>query len=155
MKVGLIGAGNMARALARGWGEPVLCSDSGSGRAQALVAELGGEVLSNVEVAGRAELVVLCHKPYQLQAVAEEIRGHARAVASVLGGVPVDSLQKAYPGIPVFRTIPNIAVEVRRGIVCSAIMPELTPYPELEPQVVALFERLGTVVRLPEPMMGP
>ena len=43
MQVGFIGAGNMARALARGWGDPVLCTDSGSGRAQALAAELGGE----------------------------------------------------------------------------------------------------------------
>ena len=25
--IGLIGSGNMARALVRGWGEPVLCTD--------------------------------------------------------------------------------------------------------------------------------
>jgi pyrroline-5-carboxylate reductase len=31
MTVGLIGAGNMARAMVRGWGGPVLCSDAGSG----------------------------------------------------------------------------------------------------------------------------
>src|SRR5580692_5078298 len=68
MKVGLIGSGNMARALARGWGDPVLCTDSGSGRAQALVDELGGErVASNRELAERVDLVVLCHKPYHLQ----------------------------------------------------------------------------------------
>src|SRR5207248_1064463 len=74
MRVGLIGAGNMARAMARGWGDPVLCSDVGSGRAQALAKELGGEALaSNVEVARRADLVVLCHKPAQLLDVAAEI----------------------------------------------------------------------------------
>ena len=33
----------MARALARGWGEPVLCSDAGSGRAGALVLSKGPE----------------------------------------------------------------------------------------------------------------
>jgi len=155
MKVGLIGAGNMARALARGWGDPVLCSDSGSGRAQALVDELGGEAVSNLEVAERADLVVLCHKPYQLRQVAEEIRGRPRAVASVLGGVTLESLQKAYPGTPVFRTIPNTAVEVRRGIVCCAATPELSPYTELAPAVIALFERVGTVVSLSESLMGP
>ena len=44
-RLGLIGSGNMARALALGWGEPVVATDSGSGRAAALVAELGGEAL--------------------------------------------------------------------------------------------------------------
>lgn len=69
MQIGLIGAGNMARALARGWGEPVLCSDTGSGRARDLVGELGGEAFdSNVAVADRADLVVLCHKPAQVDA---------------------------------------------------------------------------------------
>jgi pyrroline-5-carboxylate reductase len=54
MQVELIGAGNTERALARGWGDPVLVSDGGSGRAKALVDELGGEALhSNAEVAER------------------------------------------------------------------------------------------------------
>src|SRR5436305_1112288 len=69
MQVGLIGAGNMARALARGWGDPVLVSDNGSGRARELARELGGKALkSNVRVAERADLVVLCHKPTQFLA---------------------------------------------------------------------------------------
>ena len=34
MQVGLIGAGNMARALARGWGRPVLCADPVGERAR-------------------------------------------------------------------------------------------------------------------------
>src|ERR1700684_4475641 len=87
MKVGLIGAGNMARAMARGWGDPVLCSDSGSGRAQALADELGGGAGSHTEVAAEADVVILCHKPYQLEAVAQEISGQVKVVVSVLGGV--------------------------------------------------------------------
>ena len=88
MQVGLIGAGNMARALARGWGRPVLCADPVAERARALAAETGGEALtSNAEVAERAELVVLCHKPSQLKDVAHEVAPHARAVASILAEV--------------------------------------------------------------------
>ena len=45
--IGFVGAGNMARAIARGWGDPVLATDAGSGRAAALVAELGGEALKD------------------------------------------------------------------------------------------------------------
>ncbi len=98
MKIGLIGSGNMARAMARGWGEPVLCTDSGSGSAQALVDEVGGErVASNRELAERADILVLCHKPYQLEAVATEIGGVAKVIVSVLGGTNRRSLRSALP----------------------------------------------------------
>ena len=149
MQVGLIGAGNMARAMARGWGDPVLASDGGSGRARALAEELGGEALgSNAEVARRADLVVLCHKPTQLEQVANEIRGQAKAVASILGATTVGMLQQAYPDRPVFRLMPNTPVEVRRGIVCYA--PAEGVDDALEHEVITLFERLGRVVTLPE-----
>lgn len=139
----------MARALARGWGEPVLCSDAGSGRARALAKELGGEALdSNVAVAERADLVVLCHKPYQLAAVATELAGRAKAVASVLGATTVADLQEVYPGVPVFRFMPNTPVEVRRGVVCYSPASQVDP--RLEADVLALFERLGSVVRIAE-----
>ena len=83
MKIGLIGAGNMASALARGWGEPVVVSDADHARAQALVDELGGEALdSNAYVADAVDAIVLCHKPAQLQEVADEIRDRAGAVAA-------------------------------------------------------------------------
>jgi pyrroline-5-carboxylate reductase len=152
MRIGLIGAGNMARALARGWGEPVLCSDSGSGSAASLVAELGGRRASNVEVAQEADLVILCHKPYQLRQVAAEIKPHARAVASVLGATDIAALQVAYPDRPVFRLVPSTPVEVRRGITVYAPTPDVDP--AVESDVVALFARLGRVVTLPERIMG-
>ena len=83
--IGLIGSGNMARALALGWGEPVLCTDSGSGRAKELAALVGGEaVASNRDLAERADVVILAHKPAQLQAVAEEIGDAPRVVVSLL-----------------------------------------------------------------------
>src|SRR5215472_9026551 len=106
MQVGLIGAGNMARAMARGWGEPVLCSDSGSGRAQALVDELGGEALPNRDVAERADLLVLCHKPYQLSLVAQDIGATDKPIASVLGATPTEMLQGVYPNSQVFALMP-------------------------------------------------
>jgi pyrroline-5-carboxylate reductase len=152
MVVGLIGAGNMARALARGWGDPVLCSDGGSGRARELAAELGGEAFdSNVDVARRADLVVLCHKPYQLKQVASEIAGEAKAVASVLGGTSSGKLQDAYPGVPVFKLMPNTPVEVRHGVTLYAPVPGVPP--DLEQEVIALFERVGSVMTLEERLM--
>jgi pyrroline-5-carboxylate reductase len=152
MKIGLIGAGNMARAMARGWGDPVLASDSGSGRAAMLAQELGGKAATSLEVARETDLVVLCHKPYQLDQVAAQLAGEVSALVSVLGGTTVGQLQKAYPGVPVFRIEPNTPVEVRRGILCYS--PAADVDPNLERDVIALFERLGTVVTVPEPLLG-
>ncbi len=153
MQVGLIGAGNMARALALGWGEPVLCSDGGSGRARALADELGGEALdSNVAVAERADIVVLCHKPAQLRRVALEIKDKVKVVASVVGGTSALQLQDTYHGVPAFRLIPNTPVAVRRGIICYSRLDGADP--DVEARVIGLFERLGTVVRLDDGLMG-
>jgi pyrroline-5-carboxylate reductase len=152
MKVGLIGAGNMAAAMARGWGDPVLVSDGGSGRAAALAAELGGEAFeSNIDLAEAADLVVLCHKPYQLSEVAKDVIGRVDAVASVLGGISSGTLLSAYSGSEVFRLMPNTAVEVRQGIVCYS--PAVGVDAALEAEVVALFERLGSVVPVDESLM--
>ncbi len=152
MRVGIIGSGSMARALARGWADPVLCSDSGSGRAAALAVELGGRAASNLEVAESSDLVVLCHKPYQLRAVAAEIAGRAKAVASVLGSTSIAELTAAYPNTPVFRLIPNTPVELRRGMTCYA--PASAPDPALERDVIALFGRVGEVITVPERLIG-
>ncbi len=142
----------MARALARGWGEPVLCSDAGSGRARVLAAESGGVALdSNAAVAEQADLVVLCHKPAQLRNVAHELTGKVSAVASVLGGTSLAALQDAYHGVQVFHLMPNTPVAVRRGIVLYSAADDADP--TIEADVIALFRRVGTVVPVEERLM--
>jgi pyrroline-5-carboxylate reductase len=139
----------MARALARGWGEPVLCADPLAERAQELARETGGQALaSNAEVAEAADLVVLCHKPGQLDEVAREVAPHALAVASILAAVPLARLAEAYPSRPVYRFLPSTPVEVRQGAVVQAAAE--TQDATLDAEVSALFARLGSLVVLQE-----
>ena len=153
MQVGLIGCGNMARALARGWGRPLLCADPAPGRAESLAAEVGGQALeSNAEVAARAQLVVLCHKPAQLAAVASEIGAGATPVASILAVTPLAALREAYPGRPVYRFIPSLPVEVRQGAIVQAADPQAGEDAGAA-QVSALFAELGTVVTLDDALV--
>ena len=141
----------MASALARGWGDPVLATDSGSGRAAALAQELGGEALaSNAELAERADLVVLAHKPAQLDEVAAEIAGTAKAVVSLLASISLERLAAAYPGTPVVRVEPNTPVQLRRGVSLLAEPAD----DDLGPRAQELFERVGTVIRLPENLLN-
>ncbi len=153
MQIGFIGAGNMATALARGWGEPVLVHDAYRPRAEALVEELGGEVVdSNAELAERADALLLAHKPAGLERVANEVAGQADAIISILGGVPVGALRAAYGATPVVRMIPSVPVEVRQGVTCHARDPQGDA--RLTEQAIALFERLGLVVTVDEAQMG-
>ncbi len=109
--------------MARGWVgefEQTLFSDSGSGRAQELAKNLGGRVASNEEIARRADLVVLAVKPNKLGEVAPEL-GEAKEVVSVLAITTLEQLGAALPAAEhILRVMPNVAVEVRKGLLCAA-----------------------------------
>lgn len=135
----------MAAAMARGWAgtvESMLFTDSGSGRARELASEFGGEeVQSNQELAERADLVVLAVKPARLDEVAGELGG-ARKVVSLLGATPLARIVAAFPDAAACRVMPNVAVEMRRGVLCVA--------GEASGEVRQMLGRLGHVVDLPD-----
>jgi pyrroline-5-carboxylate reductase len=155
MKLGLIGAGNMASALARGIGEPVLVTDIDRPKALALAEQLGGEAVeSNAELAERADAVLLCHKPKQLGEVAAEVAGHTDTVVSILAATSTKSLSAAYPGAAIYRFIPNMPVEVGRGVLCYVPGPGASGGPEGE--ILRLMGRAGEVIALEdEPLIEP
>jgi pyrroline-5-carboxylate reductase len=155
MKLGLIGAGNMASALARGIGEPVLVSDIDWAKALALAEQLGGEAVeSNAELAERADAVLLCHKPKQLGEVAAEVAGHTDTVVSILAATSTESLSAAYPGAAIYRFIPNMPVEVGRGVLCYVPGPGASGGPE--EAILRLMGRAGEVIALEdEPLIEP
>jgi pyrroline-5-carboxylate reductase len=159
MIVGFAGSGNIAAAMARGWAsakggpERMLFTDSGSGRAATLAEEVGGEALvSTAELAEQSDLLILAMKPGALDAVAAEAGG-ARAVLSLLGPTPVAQVAEAFPGAAALRAIPNVAVELHRGVLCFTAA-EGAPE-ELVGRVRALLEPLGRVVDLDDGLFDP
>lgn len=145
MVIGFCGSGNMAAAMARGWAGEVdrmLFTDSGSGRAEDLAEEVGGEAVgSNGELAESADVVVLAVKPAKLEEAAGELAA-AKTVVSLLGATALERVAAAFPGAEVVRVMPNVAVEVRRGVLCVAGAPD--------PELRAMLETLGHVVALPD-----
>lgn len=144
MVIGFVGSGSMAAAIARGWAgefEEMLFSDGGSGRAQLLAEELGGEAVDNEEIARRADLVLLAVKPNKLEEVAPQLAG-VRRVVSVLAVVPLGQLQAAFLDAEVLRVMPNVGVEVRKGVLCVA--------GDADQEVRAKLALLGHVVEIPD-----
>jgi pyrroline-5-carboxylate reductase len=161
MVVGFAGSGNMAAALARGWAqasprpEAMLFTDSGSGRAQALAESVRGvRIGSLAELADRADLVVLAVKPADLTEVTGEIAGRTDAAISVLGATPLATLVPALAPTPVLRIMPNLAVEVGRGVVCHAAPPDQGDSPVLD-EALGLLGAIATLVAVEESELDP
>jgi pyrroline-5-carboxylate reductase len=161
--VGLIGAGNMATALARGWAateagpDEILVSDADPERAKLLAEKVGGRTASsNRDLAEHADVVVLAMKPDALGPVAEETRlsvsERGLPVVSILGATSIARVEEAFgPGTPVLRFMPNVAAEVRRGTFCHAASPSLDD--RTERSLLDLFGLLGELVPVEERLM--
>jgi pyrroline-5-carboxylate reductase len=161
--VGLIGAGNMAEALAQGWSaeeagpDTLLVSDLDFERARSLAERVGGKTAdSNRDLAESTDVVVLAMKPDALEAVAEDVRvtvaERELPVVSILGATPIAAVEEAFgPGTPVLRFMPNMAAEVRMGTFCYASAESLDA--GTERSLLDLFGLLGELVPVPERLM--
>jgi pyrroline-5-carboxylate reductase len=160
MDVGFAGSGNMAAAMARGWAaadgsgpDRMLFADSGSGRAAELAAELGETAVGSLaELAEQSDLIVLAVKPKALAEAAAPIAGNVAAVISVLGATPLAQLTDVLSPTPVLRAMPNLAVEIGRGVICHAPVPAGAS--SLAP-ALGLLDSLGTVFELDEGLLDP
>lgn len=158
MVVGFIGSGNMAAAMARGWAgaegktpSQMLFTDSGSGRATALAEEVGGKAVeSNEELVRRSDFVILAVKPAALEGVAESLPA-PRAVLSLLGATTLDKLASQFPESTVVRLMPNLGVEVGRGVICMAEPGDADA--EIVAEARELLEAISSVYELPDESM--
>jgi pyrroline-5-carboxylate reductase len=158
MRIGFAGAGNMAAAIARGWTtaehgpDAMLFCDAGSGRAAALAEQTGGEAVDSLaELAAGTDAVVLAIKPAALDTVAELLDGKATAVVSVLGATPLAGLRERFPGTPVLRLMPTVAVEIHRGVICHA--PLQPSDGATGARLLELFNELGHLVEIPDHLL--
>ncbi len=126
-KIGVIGAGKIGSAIARGViraglvaKENVMASDVSDALRAAIAQELGIKVTAdNVELCEFADIVILAVKPQIVDPVAKEIAkkvGKTKLVVSVAAGVPLARIEGSLaPGARVVRVMPNIACVVGAG----------------------------------------
>ncbi|WP_062135445.1 pyrroline-5-carboxylate reductase [Demequina aestuarii] len=134
--IAVLGAGNMAGALARRWATvepaPELRLTTGSSRpawAQGLPhvshVAIADTPTANVDAVAGADVVVLGVKPHAIVALANEIAdalAPGTLVVSVAGGVRLADLAPVLPeGVALVRTMPNTPVAVGRGVTAFAV----------------------------------
>ena len=158
MRVGFVGAGNMAGGLARGWaasrGEPgapeaMMFADADAAKAAELAEEVGGEAVEgNTSLADRSDLVVLAVKPNVLDEVAPDLVQAGTPVLSILAGTTLKTLHEALPGIDLVRVMPNLGAQVRQAVLCVAYG-KGTGETERE-RIAELLGLVGDVIELDE-----
>lgn len=161
MRVGFIGAGNMAGGLARGWAaaaeeprapEAMLFADADPAKAEALAKEVGGEARAgNVAVADGSDLVVLAVKPNVLDEVAPDLLQVGTPVLSILAGTTLDTLHEALPGIDLVRVMPNLGAQLRQAVLC-VVYGERVGSTERE-RIGGLLSLLGDVIEIEEELI--
>ncbi len=150
MKLGFVGAGNMAAAMARGWARSdsppdMLFTDLDAERAQSLANEVGGETRAGLAaLVADSDAILLAVKPAALDDVANELGGKAPPIISVMAATPLERINQAFPGVPVLRVMPNQPAEVGRGVMVHA-----APQEGAE-TLAGLLPALGTPIELPE-----
>lgn len=166
MRIGFIGAGNMATGIARGWasahgedGAPgsMFFTDAQPDKAVALAAEISGEGVSSEAVEGAhalaeaSDMVVLAVKPNVLDDVAGDLAGTGVPVISILAGTTLERLAEAMPDNELVRVMPNLGAQLRQGVLCTAFPAGTND--ELHNRVTAVLALLGDVIEIEEDLI--
>ena len=116
-----VGCGNMAGAMVEGW------RSAGVDLSQAVAIRPSGKPVEGVRTvtslrdAGAApRMMVLGFKPQQLDDIVTELSPWITSktiVVSLLAGTEIASLKQRFPRAAIVRTIPNLPVSVRRGVI--------------------------------------
>ena len=161
MKLGFVGAGNMAGGLARGWaaaqGEPgapesMAFADADPDKARKLAEEVSGEAVEgNVALADNSDLVVLAVKPNVLDEVAPDLVQAGTPVLSILAGTPLKTLHEALPGLDLIRVMPNLGAQLRQGVLCVAFSKDTDD--ARRRRTTELLALVGEVIELDESLI--
>jgi pyrroline-5-carboxylate reductase len=162
MRIGFIGAGQMARALAKGFvrGQLVKASDvSAADRFATVLKEFAdtiGDVIacsSNQEVVDSSDIVFLSVKPQNVADVADSISGvdPSKLLVSIMAGVPIRVLVKRFGTQRVIRVMPNTPCLVGKG--ASAFCSGPGAIGEDIAIVKQLLDAVGVTVQTSEPLM--
>ena len=159
--IGMIGTGNMGSAILRGIVEAeyvkasmIVAYDTSSRRMNELEEDIPGVILARdcLEVAEKADLIILAVKPIYVREVIDEIRPalNGKAVLSIAAGWTVSMLENALYGTTAtyLRVMPNTPALVGEGM--TAICDNTTFSKEDFNYAKGIFDSVGKTKVLPE-----
>lgn len=162
MKIGFIGAGNMARAMIKGLissgidPENIWASAGSDATRKRVADEFNIDTSrSNRAIARSCDVLFLAVKSYMYQDLIDEIREQLKPeslVVAMTTGWDIQGLERAF-GQPVklIRIMPNTPAMVLAAVTAMCVNAEVTALEE--ERVQQLLESFGQVYRVPESLM--
>ncbi|MCU0860992.1 MAG: pyrroline-5-carboxylate reductase [Methanomassiliicoccales archaeon] len=163
MRIGFIGAGNMAEALMKGIisagissKEEVTAGEVIKERREYIARSLGVKVTTdNVEVARSAEVLLMAVKPQQMATVLEELRPYLKPehlVISIAAGIKVGFIEsRLNTGVRVVRVMPNQPCMV--GASASAFAMGKFTKPDDKDAVLRILQSVGVAFPVDEKLL--
>jgi pyrroline-5-carboxylate reductase len=156
LDIGFIGAGNMAEAIIKGLldagitsPDRLYCSDVNDERLRHLKQHYGIHAgRDNLEVIGKANLIVYAVKPQVMGAVLKETVPSidtSKVVISIAAGVPLSAISDlSTQPLRLIRAMPNVCVSVKAG--ATAVVPGAHAREEDLQIAQAVFNSVGSCI---------
>jgi len=163
MQIGVIGCGKMGTALMAGAiragvvaASEVIGVDIAPDARDHFAHATGARVHSNISAVAACEVLLLCTKPLNVQAVMRELAaasaGQPMVVVSIAAGITLAALEVAAgDSIRVIRAMPNTPALVGRGAAAYCLGSRATPADAAIARL--LLESVGLAVEVPERLM--
>ncbi len=161
-KIAIVGGGNLGFSITKGLletgdykKENIIVSEIRERRRDYL-SESGFQVTSNNKLAViESELIIIAVKPQQVNVLLDEIAGTVNKdkhiLAYTVSGLPISEVEKRLGSLPVFRLMPNTAIEIRESMTCISYK---NADKKAAKSIISLFESLGKTIVISEELMA-
>lgn len=158
--IAILGGGNLGTSLAKGLigskqfsFEDITISEKRESRIGYLKS-LGFQATdNNQDAVKKSRIIVMSVKPQQFIHLAEEIKATlvpGQILISTVTGVTFKEIETELGNLPMLRIMPNTALEICQSMTCIAFKNTTS---EDEAMMLALFEKMGKTLVIPEDMM--
>ncbi len=154
--VAVIGGGVIGEAVARNLissGYDVIVSEKRVERVKDLEKTGLNVTTDNVAAASRAEIVILCVKPKDVEGVLKEVREEIKnkVVISLAAAITLDFLRRIAPEARFIRAMPNLAIIVRESFIAYCLSSDLSS--EDLKKAIGVLSALGSANEVDESHM--
>ena len=151
--IGIIGVGNMGRAIASRLNKRILISDADARKLRNAKKKNTLIAKNNIDLAERADIIILAVKPQNIARVMKEIAPFSKGklIISIAAGIKTKFIEGRIGKARVIRVMPNMPAIVGRGV--SALAKGISASKKDLAAARMIFLTLGEIVEVRESLM--